>query len=48
MLASAHAALHNVAATIPDPALRRSYLANIPEHRAIVEAWAARQAADVS
>ena len=40
VLAAAHAALQTVAATISDADLRRSYLDNIPEHRAIAAAWA--------
>lgn len=43
VLASAHAALQTVAATITNPALCQSYLNNIPEHREIVAAWAAQQ-----
>lgn len=45
ILASAHAALHAVAATITDPRLRLSYLENVREHRAIVAAWTAQQVA---
>ena len=43
MLARAHTVLQTVAATIADPPLRQSYLANIPEHRAIIKAWAAQR-----
>ena len=41
-LASVHAAMQVQAATISDDALRRSFLANVPLHRRIVEAWAAQ------
>jgi len=40
VLASAHADLQAVAATITDLTLRQSYLDNIPEHREIEVAWA--------
>ena len=43
MLASAHAALQAVEATISDPVLRHGYLNNLSEHRKIVLAWAALQ-----
>ena len=43
-LARALAALQARAATIADPALRRGFLFNIPVHREIVAAWAARGA----
>ena len=39
VLTAAYTALQTIAAAITDPALRRSYLENIPEHRAIVAAW---------
>jgi class 3 adenylate cyclase/tetratricopeptide (TPR) repeat protein len=39
----AHARLQGEAATITDAALRRGFLANIPEHREIEAAWAAWQ-----
>jgi hypothetical protein len=42
VLATAHAKLQGRAATITDAALRESFLVNIPEHREIVAAWAAR------
>ena len=42
LLASAHANLQAVAATITDLTLRQSYLDNIPEHREIEIAWAQR------
>ena len=38
-LDTAHTRLQKQAAVISDTALRRSYLDNIPEHRAIVSAW---------
>jgi len=41
LLESAHAELQATAAAIADAALRQSFLNNIPEHRAIVAAWAA-------
>ena len=41
LLASAHADLQDRAATIGDPALRASFVANVPHHRAIADAWAA-------
>lgn len=40
LLESAHAELQATAAAIADAALRQSFLHNIPEHRAIVAAWA--------
>jgi class 3 adenylate cyclase/tetratricopeptide (TPR) repeat protein len=43
LLAAAHAELQAQAAAITDPALRASFLNNIPEHREIVAAWAATQ-----
>jgi len=45
LLAEAHAELQAQAATITDAMLRHSFLNNIPEHREIVAAWAAYQAA---
>ena len=39
----AHTKLQGEAATITDHALRRGFLANIPEHREIEAAWAAWQ-----
>ena len=42
LLADAHAELQARAATIGDAALRESFLANVPHHRAIGAAWAAR------
>ena len=41
LLEDAHAAVQSSAATIGDAALRASFLANVPHHRAIVDAWAA-------
>ncbi len=41
LLASAQAELKARMATIRDPALRSSFLANVPHHRAIAKAWAA-------
>jgi hypothetical protein len=31
--------LHAQADRLPDPALRRTFLENVPEHRALVHAW---------
>jgi class 3 adenylate cyclase/tetratricopeptide (TPR) repeat protein len=45
LLSAAQTELRERAATIDDAALRQSFLNNIPEHREIVAAWAARQAA---
>ena len=45
VLATAHAALQARAATVNDALLRDGFLTNVPEHRAIVTAWEARQAA---
>jgi hypothetical protein len=42
LLADAHAELQARAATIGDAALRESFLVNVPHHRAIGAAWAAR------
>jgi tetratricopeptide (TPR) repeat protein len=42
-LVRAHTNLLASAAMIPDQALRQGFLANIPEHRAIVAAWIASQ-----
>ena len=42
LLAEAHAELQARAATIGDAALRESFLVNVPHHRAIGAAWAAR------
>jgi hypothetical protein len=39
LLDSAHALLQSRAATINDPALRESFLTQIPEHREILAAW---------
>jgi class 3 adenylate cyclase/predicted ATPase len=41
-LVRAHTALMNQADTITDPALRESFLRNIPHHREITAAWAKR------
>jgi tetratricopeptide (TPR) repeat protein len=41
LLASAHAELQSRLATIGDAALRESFVASVPHHRAIVDAWAA-------
>ena len=43
-LTRAHDALQAQAAAIPDAAMRQGYLQNIPLHREIVAAWAARKA----
>jgi len=43
VLADAHAQIQARAANITDTTLRNSFLNNIPSHRAIVSAWAARQ-----
>ncbi len=43
VLADAHAQIQARAATITDTTLRNGFLCNIPSHRAIVAAWAARQ-----
>ena len=48
VLANAHAALQARAATVGDAGLRDSFLANVPEHRAIVAAWVVHQAAPAS
>ena len=42
LLDRAHALLQSRAATIDDPALRASFLTQIPEHREIVAAWKQR------
>ncbi len=47
LLATVHADLQALAATISDAALRSSFLNNIPEHRAIVAAWSVRHAAHI-
>jgi len=39
LLESAHSTLQATGAAIRDPALRKSFLENIPEHRDIVAAW---------
>ena len=39
VLETAYAALQKQAAKIPDEAMRRSFLENVPYHRAIVAAW---------
>lgn len=44
VLATAHATLTEQAAKISDAQMRRSFLENVPYHRAIAEAWAAQQA----
>ena len=44
VLAAAHAELQTQAAAITDPALRASFLNNIPEHREIIAVWTAAQA----
>ena len=46
VLAAAHTALQARAASFGDAELRRSFLANVPEHNAIVAAWTAYQAAN--
>ncbi|MCP4527659.1 MAG: tetratricopeptide repeat protein, partial [Aestuariibacter sp.] len=43
VLQSAHAALQEQAARIPDEDTRRSFLENVPWHREIVAAWQAAQ-----
>jgi tetratricopeptide (TPR) repeat protein len=43
LLQSAHSELQAVAATLTEVTLRQSFLSAIPEHRAIVAAWAASQ-----
>lgn len=42
VLEQAHKSLQATAATITDPALRQSFLGQIPEHRNIVAAWLAQ------
>jgi class 3 adenylate cyclase len=42
-LARANAALQARGVTLPDAELRRGYIRNIPAHRAIAAAWAARE-----
>jgi class 3 adenylate cyclase len=44
LLDSAHAMLQSRAVTINDPALRESFLTNIPEHREIIALWQDRRA----
>jgi len=44
VLATAHAALQARAATVADAQLRDGFLTQVPEHRAIVAAWAVQQA----
>jgi hypothetical protein len=44
VLAAAHAELQALADAITDATLRHSFLNNIPEHRAIMAAWAANGA----
>jgi len=44
MLQRTHDALEAAAASITDTALRHSFLDNIPEHREVIAAWAARPA----
>jgi len=48
VLAAAHRELQARAATISDATTRQSFLNNIPEHREIVAAWAAHQAASAA
>lgn len=48
VLADAHAELQSKAATITDATLRQSFLNNVPEHRDIVAAWMAQQAASAA
>jgi tetratricopeptide (TPR) repeat protein len=43
LLTNAHAELQTLAASAADPALRHSFLNNIPEHRAIVAAFSMAQ-----
>lgn len=43
LLESVHAELQTAAAALADAAVRQSFLNNIPEHRAIVAAWAAQR-----
>ena len=43
-LQRAHGQLQAMAGRIADPALRRGFLGNIPEHRAVTSAWAVAQA----
>ncbi len=43
-LLRAHGQLQSIAARIGDPALRRGFLDNIPEHRAVAAAWAVARA----
>ena len=45
MLDTAYTLLQKQADALGDAALRESLLNNVPEHREIVAAWAARQAA---
>jgi hypothetical protein len=42
LLSTAHTLLQARASKIRDEALRRSYLENVPSHRAVLAAWAAR------
>jgi predicted ATPase/class 3 adenylate cyclase len=46
VIAQAHGALEKIADAIDDTQLRRSFLESIPEHRAIVAAWAASRSSD--
>ena len=46
VLAAAHTALQARAASFGDAELRKSFLANVPEHNALVAAWTAYQAAN--
>jgi hypothetical protein len=46
VLAAAHQGLQEQAAKIPDVRLRRSFLENVPYHRAIVVAWAEASGTD--
>jgi tetratricopeptide (TPR) repeat protein len=48
LLDVAHRTLEAKAATVPDAALRHSFLADIPENREIVAAWRARHAGQAS
>jgi class 3 adenylate cyclase len=45
-LTRAHEALQARAVSIPEPALRQGFLKNIPFHREIIAAWAARNRGD--
>ncbi|HEY5323207.1 MAG TPA: hypothetical protein VIK58_10305, partial [Caldimonas sp.] len=45
LLDTAYAMLQKQAGALADAALRENFLHNVPEHRGIAAAWAARQAA---